>query len=122
MSDAAEGKRLRTPAAAEYLGIAASTLEKMGCAGTGPVFERIGPRAVTYTIPALEEYAAGRRATSTSEPPPPERREPTPGHANGAPVIARTVATKTVAPPSPARQTPRARRRPTGRAPPRRQK
>jgi hypothetical protein len=60
------GPRLRTPAAAEYLGIAPSTLEKMRVSGTGPEFEVVG-KAVVYSIPALEEYLAQRRARSTSE-------------------------------------------------------
>jgi hypothetical protein len=60
------GPRLRTPPAAEYLGIAASTLEKMRVSGTGPEFELVG-KAVVYSIPALEEYLAQRRARSTSE-------------------------------------------------------
>ena len=60
------GPRLRTPAAAHYLGIADSTLEKMRGSGTGPEFETAG-KAVVYSIPALEEYLAQRRARSTSE-------------------------------------------------------
>jgi hypothetical protein len=60
------GPRLRTPAAAHYLGIADSTLEKMRVSGTGPEFEIVG-KAVVYSIPALEEYLAQRRARSTSE-------------------------------------------------------
>jgi|ERR1051326_2396540 predicted DNA-binding transcriptional regulator AlpA len=69
------GRRLRTPEAAEYLGIATNTLEKMRCAGTGPEFEYVGPRAVVYRIEALETYLAARRATSTSQRPvaPPPR-------------------------------------------------
>jgi len=61
------GRRLRTPAAAEYLGIAASTLEKMRVSGTGPEFERVGKKAVVYSVEALEAYLAQRRARSTSE-------------------------------------------------------
>ena len=60
------GPRLRTPAAARYMGIADSTLEKMRVAGTGPEFEVVG-KAVVYSVPALEEYLAQRRARSTSE-------------------------------------------------------
>jgi hypothetical protein len=60
------GPRLRTPDAARYLGISPSTLEKMRCAGTGPEFEVVG-KAVVYSIHALEEYLAQRRARSTSE-------------------------------------------------------
>ena len=50
------GRRLRTPAAAEYLGIAASTLEKMRVSGTGPEFERVGKKAIVYSVEALEGY------------------------------------------------------------------
>jgi predicted DNA-binding transcriptional regulator AlpA len=60
------GPRLRTPAAAEYLGIADSTLEKMRVSGTGPEFENVG-KSVVYSVSALEEYLGQRRARSTSE-------------------------------------------------------
>jgi Helix-turn-helix domain len=61
--------RLRTRAAAEYLGIAESTLEKWRVTGTGPAFERCGSRIVVYSVEALETFLAARRATSTSERP-----------------------------------------------------
>jgi hypothetical protein len=61
------GPRLRTADAAKYLGIAESTLEKMRVAGTGPEFEKPAAKVVVYSIPALEEYLAQRRARSTSE-------------------------------------------------------
>jgi hypothetical protein len=60
------GPRLRTPAAAKYLGIAESTLEKMRVSGAGPEYEVVG-KAVVYSIPALEDYLAQRRVRSTSE-------------------------------------------------------
>ena len=69
------GPRLRTPAAAHYLGIADSTLEKMRVSGTGPEFEIVG-KAVVYSIHALEEYLAQRRARSTSETGKPIPRRP----------------------------------------------
>jgi hypothetical protein len=71
------GPRLRTPDAAKYVGLAESTLEKMRVAGTGPEFEKPTEKVVVYSIPALEEYLALRRARSTSEagkPPPRSRR------------------------------------------------
>ncbi len=120
MSATPLGKRLRTPAAADYLGIGKSTLDKMRCHRTGPVFERSGRRAVVYSIPALDEYLAKRRATSTSKSPP-QRAEPALGPAspNGAPSRASKVADKPAEPARPAR-------RPTankgGRGPPRRPK
>jgi hypothetical protein len=105
MSDAAEGKRLRTRAAAEYLGLAESTLEKMRCKGIGPEFERPSERIVVYRVGALEAYLAARRATSTSELP------PGPAAPNGA----RKVTTETAAPPRRARPPPTDnRRRPDG--------
>jgi hypothetical protein len=61
------GPRRRTPAAAEYLGIAESTLEKMRVAGTGPEFEIVGEKTVVYSEEALEDYLAKRRVRSTSE-------------------------------------------------------
>jgi hypothetical protein len=69
MSDQFTKRRLRTPAAAEYLGIAESTLEKWRVAGIGPQFERAGSRIVVYSIEALESFLAARRARSTSERP-----------------------------------------------------
>jgi predicted DNA-binding transcriptional regulator AlpA len=63
------GRRLRTREAAEYLGIAKSTLDKMRSKGTGPEFERpTGGRIVVYRIPALDAHLAATRATSTSAP------------------------------------------------------
>jgi hypothetical protein len=61
------GPRLRTADAAKYIGVAESTLEKMRVAGTGPEFEKPAAKVVVYSIPALEEYLALRRARSTSE-------------------------------------------------------
>jgi hypothetical protein len=68
MPGPATGRRLRTPEAAEYLGIAKSTLDKMRGKGTGPEFERPTARIVVYSIPALDAYLAATRATSTSAP------------------------------------------------------
>jgi predicted DNA-binding transcriptional regulator AlpA len=62
-----DGRRLRTPEAAEYLGIGESTLEKWRCSGQGPMFERSGTRIVVYRVADLEEFLAARRARSTSE-------------------------------------------------------
>ena len=59
---------LRTPDAARYLGLTASTLEKMRLTGAGPRFIRLGFRAVGYAIGDLDAFVdAGRRA-STSDP------------------------------------------------------
>ena len=77
------GPRRRTPAAAQYLGIAPSTLEKKRCSGEGPEFERVG-RAVVYSEEALEEYLARRRARSTSEA---DIRIGRPGRRRGSPPV-----------------------------------
>ena len=61
------GQRLRTPATAEYVGLAISTLEKMRCRGDGPPFIRIGPRAVVYDTRDLDAWLSARRQNSTSE-------------------------------------------------------
>ena len=61
------GPRLRTRAAAQYLGVGESTLEKWRCSGSGPQFERVGTRIVVYSVAALEIFLAARRANSTSE-------------------------------------------------------
>jgi predicted DNA-binding transcriptional regulator AlpA len=58
---------LRTPAAAEYIGLTASTLEKMRLFGTGPPFVRIGSRAVGYCIDDLDRFIEAGRRTSTSD-------------------------------------------------------
>lgn len=55
-----ETRILRTPAAAAYVGLSASTLEKLRLAGTGPEFLRLGVRAVGYDIEALDEWIESR--------------------------------------------------------------
>jgi predicted DNA-binding transcriptional regulator AlpA len=62
---------LRTPDAARYLGLAASTLEKMRVhGGNGPKWVRLGPRAVGYAVPDLDAFieAGHRRSTSDTGP------------------------------------------------------
>ena len=62
-----DGRRLRTPEAAEYLGVGESTLEKWRCSGYGPVFERAGTRIVVYRVADLDAFLAARRVNSTSK-------------------------------------------------------
>jgi predicted DNA-binding transcriptional regulator AlpA len=57
----------RTPDAAQYLGLTASTLEKMRLSGSGPRFVRIGTRAVGYTIDDLDTFIEAGRRASTSD-------------------------------------------------------
>ena len=61
-------RRLRTPAAADYLGYAESTLEKKRLTGDGPVYIRLG-RVIVYDTRDLDRWLAARRATSTSDHP-----------------------------------------------------
>src|SRR4051794_36212350 len=64
-----DGRRLRTPEAAQYLGVGESTLEKWRCCGQGPVFERAGTRIVVYRVADLDAFLAARRVNSTGEKP-----------------------------------------------------
>lgn len=57
---------LNTSGAAEYLGLAESTLEKMRVTGDGPAFVKLG-RAVRYRISDLDAYLAERVVSSTSQ-------------------------------------------------------
>ena len=66
MSPDLEHRRLRTPAAADYLGYAESTLEKKRLTGDGPPFIRLG-RVIVYDTRDLDIWLAERRARSTSE-------------------------------------------------------
>jgi predicted DNA-binding transcriptional regulator AlpA len=58
-----EHRRLRTPAAADYLGYAESTLEKKRLTGDGPPFIRLG-RVIVYDTRDLDSWLSARRATS----------------------------------------------------------
>lgn len=57
---------LDTEAAAHYIGLAASTMEKQRVAGGGVPFVKLG-RAVRYRVCDLEAYLADRVVSSTSE-------------------------------------------------------
>ena len=59
--------KLRAPAAAEYLGLSASTLAKMRLRGDGPIYSKAGPRVVVYDIADLESWLTARRRRSTSD-------------------------------------------------------
>jgi predicted DNA-binding transcriptional regulator AlpA len=58
---------LWTPEAARYLGLAASTLEKLRLTGEGPRFIRIGIRAVGYSTADLDAWLGSRARLSTSD-------------------------------------------------------
>lgn len=58
---------LQTPEAAERIGLAAGTLEKMRCRGDGPAYLRLSPRRVVYDVATLDAWARSRAFRSTSE-------------------------------------------------------
>lgn len=57
--------KLRTEAAARYLGLARSTLAKMRVRGDGPPYSKAGARVVVYDIRDLEAWLRGTRRKST---------------------------------------------------------
>lgn len=59
--------RLRTPAAADYVGLSASTLEKLRLRGDGPVYSKAGRKICVYDISDLDAWLNARRRASTSE-------------------------------------------------------
>ena len=59
---------LRTPGAAEYIGLSVSTMEKMRPLGEGPRFLRLGGRAVGYDIHDLDVWLDGQREASSHNP------------------------------------------------------
>ena len=66
-NDARSGPvNLKTPQAAQYLGLAVSTLNKWRCHGGGPEFIKLG-RAVRYRRDDLDAFVEARRKSSTSE-------------------------------------------------------
>jgi hypothetical protein len=62
-------RRLRTPAAADYLGVSASTMAKQRMIGNGPPYLKLG-KIIVYDTDDLDQYAAAHRRHSTSEPGP----------------------------------------------------
>ena len=55
---------LRTPEAAEYVGLSRSTLEKRRLSGDGPPFLRLGGRVVGYDVADLDEWLDHQRKTT----------------------------------------------------------
>jgi predicted DNA-binding transcriptional regulator AlpA len=60
---------LRTPEAAEYLGLSISTMNKLRVKGgnSAPPFVRISARAVGYRLSDLDAWLDAQRRTSTSD-------------------------------------------------------
>jgi excisionase family DNA binding protein len=61
-------RKLRTPEAAEYTGIAQSTLEKLRVTGGGAMYMRVG-RVVLYDPDDLDAWLFAHRRVSTSDKP-----------------------------------------------------
>jgi hypothetical protein len=62
-----QAKYINAKAAAAYLDISTSTLEKQRIRGDGALFHKFGKRVV-YRLEDLEAYAERNRRQSTSEP------------------------------------------------------
>lgn len=58
---------LRTAAAANYLGIGKSTLERKRIDGSGPRFRVLGKKIVVYAVKDLDAWASMQVFSSTSE-------------------------------------------------------
>lgn len=58
--------RRSVESAAEYIGLSASTMNKLRVRGDGPEFLKLG-RRVVYETGALDQWLAGKRRKSTSE-------------------------------------------------------
>ncbi|MFC7706345.1 helix-turn-helix transcriptional regulator [Plastorhodobacter daqingensis] len=63
---------LRTPEAAQFLGLSDRTLEKHRVYGTGPTYKKLGGRVV-YSVEDLQAWADRGTVTSTADPTPPVR-------------------------------------------------
>jgi predicted DNA-binding transcriptional regulator AlpA len=59
-------RALTVRGAASYLGLSVSTLNKLRCIGTGPVYLKLG-RAVRYDPHDLDQWLSERRTVSTSQ-------------------------------------------------------
>jgi predicted DNA-binding transcriptional regulator AlpA len=58
---------MRPPEAAQYVGLAPSTLAKCRIRGDGPAFIRLSARAIGYLKADLDSWLAAKRCRSTSE-------------------------------------------------------
>ena len=58
---------LRPPEAAYYVGLTVSTLAKRRLRGEGPLFVKLGTKAVGYRLRDLDAWLAGNVRRSTSD-------------------------------------------------------
>lgn len=67
LASGVDGRLLDVGSAARYLGLSASTLNKLRCRGGGPKFLKMTRTAVRYDPTDLDAWIAARRRESTSE-------------------------------------------------------
>ena len=60
-------RRMRRPAAADYIGSSQGFLEKAAVTGDGPPYIRLSARLVVYDVADLDEWMAARRVRSSAE-------------------------------------------------------
>lgn len=65
----AQGALMKTEAAAAYLDLSPSLLNKLRLTGGGPVFVRLAGRAIRYRQSDLDEWVAASAMASTSQEP-----------------------------------------------------
>lgn len=57
---------IRVREAADYVGLSKSTLDKLRCYGTGPVYFKLG-RAVVYRTSDLDDWVATQRISPDND-------------------------------------------------------
>jgi predicted DNA-binding transcriptional regulator AlpA len=67
-------RRVRPPAASEYLGMSESWLAKRRMKGDPPRYLKLGGRSIAYDLSDLDDFIAASRRNSTSEYPLPATR------------------------------------------------
>lgn len=67
-SPARQGRLLRPPAAAEFLGVAVQTLARWRVEGAGPRYVKLGARLVAYPEDELHDFVAERRRSTSDRP------------------------------------------------------
>jgi hypothetical protein len=58
---------MRTPQAADHVGLSPSTLEKYRLTGNGPPYQKAGPKIVVYRLEDLDAWLDANRRRSTSD-------------------------------------------------------
>ena len=66
-AEPSQRQRMRTGAAAAYLGVSKSLLEKLRITGKGPRYAKLGGKLVIYERGDLDDWADAAKRRSTSE-------------------------------------------------------